>query len=82
MQRLYISRYRRTATIKKADIEAILIKGPHRDENSDDKESGCRCYTDQWLAYIRIWMRTAIIKRADAEATPVTGPQRDENGDD
>ena len=35
------------ATIKRAGAEAILINAPPRDENSDDKESGGRGYTDQ-----------------------------------
>ena len=35
------------ATIKRVDADAIKIKGHHTDEKSDDKEDGCRSYTDQ-----------------------------------
>ena len=37
----------RRATIKGTDVEAIQIKGPQGDEKGDDKENGCRGYTDQ-----------------------------------
>ena len=36
------------ATIKEVDAEAMQIKGPQRErERGDNKESGCRGYTDQ-----------------------------------
>ena len=57
MQKLYKSRARRgkrRATIKRVDAEAIQIKGeaiqikgPQREEKGDNKESGCKCYTNQ-----------------------------------
>ena len=50
MRRLDISRARRgrrEAAIKKADTEPVQIKGPQRKKKSDNKEIGCRGYTDQ-----------------------------------
>ena len=50
MQMIYrsrASRGRNISTIKRADAEAVQIKGPHREEKGDDKESGCRGYNDQ-----------------------------------
>ena len=43
MQVLYRSRARkgrRRATIKRADTEAVQIKGPQREETDDNKERG------------------------------------------
>ena len=34
-------------TIKRANADAIHIKGPRREEKGDNKESGCLSYTDQ-----------------------------------
>ena len=36
-----------TATIKRADEDPIQSKGPHKEENGGNKESGCRGYTNQ-----------------------------------
>ena len=47
MHRLYKSMARnvkRMVTIKRADAEAIMIKGTQSKENGDDKESGCIGY--------------------------------------
>ena len=38
---------RRRATIKRAGVEAILIKGPQREENGDNKRSGGRGYAEE-----------------------------------
>ena len=53
MQRLYISRARggkTRATMKRADAEAVQIKGPQRKETGGNNESRCTGYTDQWVA--------------------------------
>ena len=45
MRRLYRSRARRgrkRATIKRADAEAIQVKGSQRDEKAEKKEGGCK----------------------------------------
>ena len=47
MYRSWARRGRRRATGKRRDAEAIQIKGPQMEEESDTKERGCRGYTDQ-----------------------------------
>ena len=50
MQRLYKFKTlggRRGAAIKRADAEAIQIKGPQREEKGDNKDHGRRGYTNQ-----------------------------------
>ena len=88
MQKLYKSRAskgRRSATIKRADAEAvrgcrgaIQIKGPQRDEKGDNKDSGC---TMLYRSRAPRWRRRATIKRADAEAIQIKGLRRDKKGD-
>ena len=77
MQRLYRSRARRgrvRATIKRADSEAIQIKGPKREENGDNKDRMCRLRA-------RRGRRMETIKRVDTEAIMIEGPRRNEKGD-
>ena len=50
MQRVYKLRARRgrkRARIKRADVDAIQIKVPQREEKDENKESECRGYTNQ-----------------------------------
>ena len=76
MHMLYKSRAcrgRRRATIKRADAEAIQIKGPHSEEKGDNQESG-------WTSRAHRGTRSATIKRAIAKAIQIEGPQREEKG--
>ena len=41
------------ATIKRADAEAILTKGPQREENGNQKENGPRARTGRKMATLR-----------------------------
>ena len=82
MKRLCKSRAcrgRRRATIKRADAEAIQIKGPQKEEKGDNKGTGCRGYTNHGRAHRR--MRRATIKRPDAVAIQIKGLYREGKGD-
>ena len=89
MQRLYklkAAERGATVTIKRANAEAIQIKGENKERMQglyksrahrgrrygDNKESGRRGYTNQGPTEGAV---TATIKRADAEAIQIKSPQ-------
>ena len=81
MLRLYRSRVRRGRTrakLKRAVVDAIQTKGPHRDQKGrQSRERMLRLYRSR----ARRGMRRSTIKKTDVEAMQTKGQQRDDKGD-